>query len=454
MVQNTAYFADFIRKARATAGLTQDQVHERGATYRQLQGRIEGGDAIELEAAALAAYDTAYGWPSDFAAAVARVGAYSTGIDTLAPNLIDGQLDPADAATVSGSTGSLLSALYDPGRRISVTALGFDPGTGRAIYSGWGILTNFAFRALRAVLDVRPGATLLDTQLLDATQVRSIVGNHDAPRPRNFYRLGSDDNPLAEYGHLITPLALDPLKDLTTLRDARALAQALLDQSGRVETTVDRAAFTYLAIAGFRSDSLSTITHIQETGGVILHHGDPKSAAFGEFWAAFRERHQASADLASPDLAALQLLNGVFRARELAKAIDIGTPSSEGDRLGRNTLPKIVRPLLLLTADAESDTVIFYDNDVVPQAPIVFAVAGGPTATRTFFRVRTVPGHLGRLTDPRLTYGSVGIAADADDLSVVARHQADHVDTLTNQVGRFGVFCVSGRASVVWIPEA
>lgn len=419
-----------------------------------MQSRIEGGDPVELEDNVLASYDRAYRWPRDYAAAVATVGMFSEGVEPLAQNLIDGELHPTDAGATGRSAPGLLSALRDPNRTSGPPTLGFDPTTGRAVYYGCGMLTNVPFHDLRGVMDSRSGATVLDTRLLNRQLARSIVYDTDgSPRQVPLYRVGSDEDVLDEFAGYLTRIALDPLKDITTLKAARIFARALLEVSTTaVDTTVESVAFTFLAIAAFSGDTLTTVNRVLEWGG---HPGpETHAAAFRDFWSEFRSRHHAGAKLALPSFAALRLLDGFSRAQESGKIIDIGSApvEDEHNRLGRNVLPEVKRPEVLLAETTDTDTVIFYNGDVAPETPIAFNVAA-PGWALAFYQVTQPPGLLG-LSHSHLTYRSIGIASDTDDLSVIAHHRADRVDTLTNQVGRFAVFCDSGRASVVWLPPA
>lgn len=438
MTPNTALFAEFIKGARTTANLTQDSLHDCGATYRQLQGRIENGDLIELEGGILAGYDTAYGWPRGYAGAVAQAGAYASGVEVPVKDL-------AERHT--------LAALYEPGRHNAPAAIGFDPATARAVYTDYGIVTNISFRDLRPVIDSRSGTTLLDTQLLDDRVMSSIVSDPlTSDRPRKFYRLSSK-GAFASHGHIAEPIALDALTDITTLEEASQLARALLELSTAVNTTVERAAFTFLAIAAFGEDLFTTIRRLQEVGRFAIASGlPPQLADFGEFWTSFCTRHDVSAELATPDLEALSLLDELSRAREGAKSIDIGPPSTEGWRLGRSALPATVRTLTLALGEAEQDNFIFYDSEVAPQIPVCLNILA-VGATLAIYRAGE-RRDLSRLSNPLAAYRSIGVAVGADDLSVVARHRPEHVNTLTNQFGRYAVFCESGRAGVVWIPGA
>lgn len=446
MIPNTPLFADFIKTARTSANLTQDNLHERGASYRQLQGRIENGDLIDLEEGGLAAYDRAYGWPYGYAAAVAQAAAYAAG------ELNPAGLDSSDendrrAHQLHGPVHEgrpvrkTLAALYEPDRYKAPLALGFDPATGATVYAGAAIMTNVGMRTLQAVVDGRSGATLLDTQVLDDNAVRAIVSGPTArTRPRKFYRLTAAEGPLADYGGVAAPIALDPITDITNLSEARQLAKALLELRPSTPTTVERAAFTFLVVGAFGEDLFATVTRLQEERSGFTE--------FYEFWADFRARCNVSAQLAQPDFAALDLLGGLDTAREAAQAIETGSYRAEHPRRApKPTSPATVRSVLL--TDAEEDSFIFYDSTVASETPICLNHCSGG-ATVAIHRVDDLLG-LARVSNPSLTLRSIGIAA-ADDLTVVAHHRYEHLDTLTNLFDKYAVLCSARRASVVWIP--
>lgn len=447
MTPNTTYFADFIKGARVAANLTQDNLHDRGATYRQLQGRVENGEPTDLEHGMLAGYDRAYGWPRGYAQAVARVGAYATGAE-VPPALLG--YARADQPEPEGWPPNLtLASLCEPGRYSASAAIGFSAEHGHAVYLTYGVLTNLAFPDLAPVLNSRSGTVLLDTQVLDERSVSELdtTVHRDGARPRTFYRLAADEGPLAQSRFVVTPIALDTLTDITRLYEARQLAQALLEMFPAAGTTVERAAFTFLAVAAFGEDPFTTIRQLLNANGEYL-----KAHEFLNFWASFCERCDVSQELAAnPDLDALHLLDGLSRAREAAKAIDIGgPPMSRAQRSARPDLPQTVRVLMLTDADEQRDNIIFYDSTLAPQTPVCFnIIAGG--ATLAIYRVRDGQ-RLTQLSSPLAIYRSIGVAPHADDLALVAQHRIDRVETLTNKFGPYAILCESGRATVVWMP--
>lgn len=366
VIPNTALFGDFIKTARAEADLTQESLHDRGGAYRQMQGRIESGDPFELDGNVLIGYDRVYEWPRGYAAAVAQAAAYASGAEQPDPDLF----------------GRTLAALYEPGR--DFPALGFDPATGRAVYTDFALLTNVSFSDLLPVVDSRSGATLLDTQLLDGKMLNATFpSDTTGDRRTTFYRLTRSRLPADPFASLssdgdgrpVTPIALDALTDLTTLDSARRLAGALLElQTAR--TTVERAAFTFVAVGAFGQDPFTTIRHLQGAGFSALRSGRiyPELNDFSTFWTSFCERHEASADQATPDLEALGLLDELNAARNSAKSIDVGTPTSTEPRLGSGVLPATVRPPMLLSVDGlkHEDLFVFYDSDDAPRIPLFF----------------------------------------------------------------------------------
>ena len=66
-----------------------------------------------------------------------------------------------------------------------------------------------------------------------------------------LYRTAPGEGPLTNISHLAKPIAIDPLTDLTNMVEARRLSQALLAIYPDTDTTVEKAAFTFLAIAAF-----------------------------------------------------------------------------------------------------------------------------------------------------------------------------------------------------------
>lgn len=147
MTSNTPVFAEFIKSARSEASLTQDNLNERGAPYRQMQGKVENGELHELESSLLAQYDRAFGWPRGYAGAVAQAAAYGCG--DLAGSVLDEENPPTrncqylwigvfQATSVSvdsAGSGGVMSA----GRSSSLPLWKTAPARTRA--TRWGALT-------------------------------------------------------------------------------------------------------------------------------------------------------------------------------------------------------------------------------------------------------------------------------------------------------------------------
>lgn len=442
MVPNTSLFADFIKAARTNANLTQDNLHDRGATYRQMQGRIENTEPIELDKGVLAAYERAYNWPAGYAEAVARAAAYASGY-----------VEPPIG--IEHLAQKTLAGVYDPEYRGAAwPVIGFDPTTGSPVGSFIGIVTNISLNELLPVINSRKGATLLDTQLLDADTARRLCNSPVADRPRKLYRLAEDQGAFKDVAHLFTPIALDVLTDISGLGEARRLARVLLELFGG-DTTVERAAFTFAAIAGFGEDPFTTIRHLQTAGpmgvsSLSAHAVAPELKDFAEFWIEFCARYDVSAKLAVPDLEALRLLDNLSDARERAKSSTFGPPVAGARRYGQPVLPSTVRALPLIT-DTDNDNVIVYDGDVAPQVPVCVKNLDA-AAVLAIYQAR--PGGLLSRSDSYLNTCSIGIDVGRDDLSLIALYRQDALSTLTNLFGRYAVFCDSRRASVVWIPDA
>lgn len=444
MTSNTPVFAEFIKSARSEASLTQDNLNERGAPYRQMQGKVENGELHELESSLLAQYDRAFGWPRGYAGAVAQAAAYGCG--DLAGSVLDEENPPT------------LAGLYEPGRFNSPPTLGFNPSTGHPVWPTRPILTNIDFQALRAIVDSRAGATLLDINAADEQSLRDVATGHVAQeRHRVLYRTAPGEGTLSDISHLAQPIAIDPLTDLTNMGEARRLAQALLAIYPRTDTTVEKAAFTFLAIAAFGKDPFITMTALLSGGLLGMPTGGPLLNEFTAFWDTFRSRDNIHADLVNPDLNACRLLAGLSAARTSALSLEIGAFYQGHQRTAKYSPPTTMRNAQI--ALAAQNILVLYDSRTAPETPVCLnnAAIG---ATLTVYRAPALKLRKGErptfsyLPDPLLMVRSIGIAPDVDDLTLVAHHQRDQLDTLTNRVGNYGVYCESGTATVVWIPDA
>lgn len=437
MIPSTTHFAGFIKAARSNFEVTQDGLHGRGAPYRQMQGKIENAELPELDEVALQQYDHAYGWPRGYAAAVAQCAAYWCG-----ELVSDALADHPDRPT--------LAAQYEPECYCAPATLGFDPSTGDPVTVGRPLLTNIAFADLRGIVDSRSGPLLLDVNVTDERCARAVAAGELArERRRVLYRTAAGEGSLAEIGHLAEPIAIDPLTGLSTMKEARRLARILLSIYPATATTVERAAFTFMAIAAFGKDPFITIT--------ALLTGAPVSADFAEFWRDFRDLDSVDADLAQPDLQACGLIAGLRSARMATADIEIGMPHGH-PRTPRYTRPRTVRADELVSAT--NDSVVFYDSLTAPETPVCVN-SMGIGAAMTIYRFPSEYSHTssrgvlcGPMPDPDLMVRSIGIASDVDDLSILARHEYDRLATLTNLFGRYAVYSNDGTASVVWLPYA
>ena len=439
MTPNTALFAEFVKAARGTANLTQDNLHEQGGPYRQMQGKVENGELHELDTTLLMQYDRAYGWPRGYAAAVAQAAAYASG------ELADGLPDEGRPH---------LASLYKPDMRsFASPVLGFNAATGRPVGADVPVLTNISFDVLRAIVDSRAGTTLLDINVGDQHSLHEVAhGELAVERQRKLYRTTAPGEGALAYGvGSCDPIAVDPFTDLTGMADARRLARGLLGLTSSNHTTIERAAVTFLAIAAFGTDPFDTIAAIA-SGGPLL-------TEFTAFWETFRDEHSLGAHLTQPDREACRLLDGLGRARVSALDLKIG-PHVEGHkRKPTYSAPATMRSLVL--TEPGQDCVVFYDSAVAPETPLclnnssiaaALTVYRAPTSeVRYSSPARMAPAYL---PDHVLMQRSIGIAPDVSDLTLVAHHHRDQLDTLTNLFGRYAVFCESGTATVVWIPAA
>lgn len=442
MTSNTPYFAEFIKAARNTANLTQDMLSERGAPYRQMQGKVENGELHELEPPLLAQYDSAYGWPRGYAAAVAQAAAYSSG------DLTGSVLDDGDRPTLADQ--------YKPDRSNNPPALGFNPATGQPVWPTRPILTNIGFQTLKAIIDSRAGTTLLDINAVDESSLRDVAtGPIATERHRMLYRTAPGEGTLTDISHLAQPIAIDPLTDLTNMVEARRLSQALLAIYPDTDTTVEKAAFTFLAIAAFGKDPFITITALLSGGPLGLPGGGSLLNEFTAFWDTFRDRENIHADLMKPDLNACRLLAGLSAARTSALSLEIGAFYPGHQRTAKYSPPTTTRSEDL--ALPSQDSLVLYDSHTAPEAPVCLSNAA-IGAVLSVYRAPALKFRKGErptfpyLPDPLLMVRSIGITPDVDDLTLVAHHRRDQLDTLTNLVGDYAVYCESGMATVVWIP--
>ncbi|PQM45312.1 hypothetical protein C1Y40_04537 [Mycobacterium talmoniae] len=470
-MENTAWFADFIRESRARRGWSQQQVDDAGGPYRQLQASIENQDRDDIPDGALLMFERAYGWPPGYATALAELGEYHQhgeineslrGDERDAAALTDPYSDEAPQKVwktfsglyqkpdpdVSGNFSALFQAPY----------IGFDATSGEPVYLEGPLLTNVPFQYLHPMILPRHGAAVIDTNVLDSSStgaltnyyIPGVLRESVAQEPMPVYRVATTDP--ANRGTAIT---VDPLSGITRLSEAKNLVAALRDVYPHVATSTVRAAFTFLVIAAFGheltadshndlrrcEDPLVTITELKRcTAGTADGQFTEK---FAQFWQNFYDPAKAGPELAQPDYRACDLLAGLLAARDELLEVQIAsTPFYK-------VVPTL-RPDTIMSHTA-APSLVFYDSCVVPELPVALSHAW-PPGPLTFYQTELGPPPRPALWRHYSMQSSVGITT-ADDRDVIAQHTPLRLGTLTNYVGRQAIYCESGRARRVWIPR-
>ncbi|MCC9184377.1 helix-turn-helix domain-containing protein [Mycolicibacterium mageritense] len=453
MVQNSPWFAAYMRETREKLGWTQQQVHDAGGAYRQLQASVENGDADTVRDDVLHGYERAYGWPHGYATALAELGAHAHDpqpSDALAAG-------ERDAAAAQGYIGredpnirwKTFTGLYDRDGG-PFPYLGFDADTGDPVDLAGPALSTVTLNVLHPMILARHGHITIDVNVLDRETAGSLVSEYAggtayggaAAQKIALYRTGTHQPIDAE------PIGIDPLAELTSLRAARALAAALLSVRPEIPTTELRAGFTYAAITAFGGDRLCTLTELR-TG----HHRPASDGTFLDFWTAMYRPEHAGWALAQPDRAAADLLGGVIDARDRLLDFDVDA------RADRSVVPsytsvRTVPPREFLDFPDDS-SFLFYDSHVSPELPAAL-YSNWKHAGLLFYEVTVEtspnPSHPPAVPGPATPTFSIGITA-ADDRDVVRRHRYNGFGTITNLCGRQAIYCEGGRARRIWIPE-
>lgn len=457
----TPQLSAFISDARAFYGLSQEQVAANGGPRRQVQGWIENGNRDDADNVTLSGFDRAYGWPTGYTTAVAANFFEVHGVE-LNPALLGDEADAALYPEAPERHPHSVRKTLTAWRRSAVaeqysqhhTCLGFDPKKGLPVHQQCALVTNVDFARLRAIFNPDRGTTVFDTQAVDLGTVEAVLGSVI----ETSYRAG-------ELGPAYTGkqrIAVDPLTDLYDLGDAKRLAQALMRVRPDIPTTVERAAFTFLAIAAFGGDPLVTVNQLK------MRHkspGLPRGEVcneFHEFWRTFFDAESAGAALAEPDLAALDLLAGILDARDSAMLVEIGPVLPGTARRTPTYQPATTMRSSTLTETEQ--TLVFYDSAYAPELPTCIAHLA-PHRTTTFYRATQPtrashflggedrPGSAFTPTiDPVILRRSIGLTT-AHDLTVLSQHDREFMGTLTNFASGFAVYCDGGQARRVWIPD-
>lgn len=359
------------------------------------------------------------------------------------------------------STGKTLAALYDKesehNLHMGFTYLGFDPDTGASSSMEGPMLTNVSLDHLHPMILARHGATMIDVGVLTNAAEQAIhryAGGHMVVGPGKkkipMYRIGATEPAFC------SALVVDPLSGITTLTDAKRLAADLLRLRPATKTTAVRAGYTMLAVATFGEDPLVTLTELARRGEDAS--AKEFEARFGAYWERFYNPTEAGPQLAQPDRAVCDLLAGVLDARD--QCLEVVAVS--GAQAGPRYEPRRTVKAWEMMDDERLPVIAFYDGQIVPELPIVQSRLW-PTRALTFYAAElsgepdphssTGDGDDGvRPRFGRAPHMRVGITT-ADDRDIVARHKQCKVGTLTNYVSGQAIYCESGRARRVWIPN-
>lgn len=455
---NSEWFANYVKGTRDHFGYSQQVVADAGGPHRQLQAAIEKGDEPDVTAGVLTMFDRAYGWPTGYAQALAELGVYAQKCE-LSPAL---EGDHHDAAALLddrnqqdrnfGDVRKTFAGRYRYAERDAgsgVAYVGFHPETGEPSYLEGPLLTNVGFDLLHPMILARHGVTTIDINVADEETVGrlgNLTSGHMAEgvgqNPIQWYRVGTNCPGLGS----ASPIAIDPLAEITTLSEAKALATDLLRIRPHVPTTALQAGYTFLAVVAFGEDVFGTLTELKRAG--TDPHAREFTARFAEFWQQFYDPI-AGPDVARPDPCACDLLAGVMHGRSNGMEVRIGDFDGPRPR-PRYQIPRTVTPASHMAGDT-APVVVFYDGELVPELPIVQSHMW-PTRALTFYKAYLTPEggvspQLGRYPHHRVAITT------ADDRDVVARHQRHKLGTLTNYVAGQAIYCDYGRAQRVWIPD-
>lgn len=475
MPRNTQWFATYLRETRERLGWTQQQVADQGGPYRQLQGTMEGNGEPELRSHILELIDRAYGWPTAYALGLAELGEYAHDSERSLPDCLNG--GERDQAALGPGPRSRVyktfSALYEepsPERNTyRLGFVGFDVNSGEPVHLDGPVLTNVAFNILWPMILARHGVSTIDTNVTTAetrdrlSRVASDGRTAGVAQKRlRIFSVGVEGPDLGE------SIVFDPLKDITTLAEAKHLAANLLAVRPAVQTSAVRAGFTFLGIAASGEDPLLCLTELSrpfEGSGSIEF-----ASRFNKFWRdSFYDPANAGPTLASPDRTACELLAGVLAARDRTMNVRLSDKKPGEQRTIQFERVKVVTPEQM-SCESQGPSLIFYDSKVIPELPVVQS-AMQPTEALTFHCVNYTAPRLNKLVEGRFVLGQsdmsprfgkypyhrIGIATDADDRDIVAEHNPYDLCTLTNYVkgtdGGQAIFCQGGRARRIWIPQ-
>lgn len=350
MVANTDAFGSFLSSyregepgARFGAGpadrWSQEDVAARGGPERHLLGQIERGAAVDLTDAVFDRLDHAYGWPSGYARALVD---FSVG-EVHMPAVVDVDSWPKDPL------------------------LGFttDTGEGFAIPTG-GVHTRIPAEALCSIVRTWHQLTLIDIQGFD--DIGALVNLAAWWENDLRGKAVSTTDQISTIQHI----AVDPLPAISSLADARRLVLAV-----QPNIEIDRllaAAATLLWTAtlvraghnGAPADGLTALTSIAQAASRKLASSFPEWAR--NYRDGFFSESGLSNAAADPDIAAERFVGGLIRARDQLTNI-VATVDDSGVSWQRRA------PETVSVIDLTDRTLVFYDSEISPELPAIFAWA-------------------------------------------------------------------------------
>lgn len=349
MVANTHAFGSFLSDYREggpgarfnTAGSadrwSQEDVAARGGPERHLLGQIERGAALDLTDTVFDKLDHAYGWPSGYAQALVdfSVGEVNT---------------PAVADLDSWPKQALLGFAADTGAEFAIPASG--------------VHTQLPVEALSSIVRTWHQLTLVDTQaIVEVGELQKL-----ATWWENDLRgkVVSTTDQISTVQHV----AIDPLPAIGSLADARRFVLAI--QPDIAIDSLLAAAATLLWTAtlvragnnGVPADGLTALTSLAPAMGLGREDREWARNYRDDFFSASGLSNAAAA----PDIAAERFVAGLIRARDQLTNI-VARVDDSGYSWQRHA------PETVSVIDLTGQTLVFYDSEISPELPAIFAWA-------------------------------------------------------------------------------
>ncbi|WP_342314761.1 hypothetical protein LIX17_25250 (plasmid) [Mycobacterium avium subsp. hominissuis] len=350
-MENTPAFGKAVREQRGDR--TQTEIANLGGPYRQLQGRIEKGDHIEVPDKALRQFDVAFGWAPGTAATILR-----------------------------GSQKGLVAA---PPPRIAVGALGYDAETGQAVEFPARLRTTLAPGDLVDAICSWPGIVVADTQVFDSpdrSALRGLPGRlpewvlkseigPTGQRLASQWGAGADDRVALTVGVQcagIDSVAIDPIPGMTNSEQASRLIAAVRDirpDSTSVAGRELEISHTLLQLACQRPHPERHRRALLTVERPFLRTDDVLYEPLSPSWKEFLDQAETTLPMeyAAPSVAAL--LSGLTTARD--NSIDIILDKSTTPaRIAKREVPTVIFP-----QDLSAGTLLLHDAEVSPELPAV-----------------------------------------------------------------------------------